>query len=85
MDTLFRKHIVNMSTAPQIEFSYDEYLACERTSQTKSEFYAGQIFAMSGGTPRHNTIGVNLVLPLPTVAIEIPLADIYEDVVFGAE
>lgn len=50
-----------MSAIPQIQFSYDEYLARERISQTKSEYYAEQIFAMSGGTPRHNTIGVNLV------------------------
>lgn len=49
-----------MSAVPEIQFSYVEYLARERTSQTKNEFYAGQIFAMSGGTPNHNTISGNI-------------------------
>ena len=48
-----------MSAIPQMQYSYDEYLTRERTSQTKSEFYAGKIFAMSGGTPTHNTISGN--------------------------
>ncbi len=48
-----------MSAIPQIQYSYDQYLARERTSETKSEFYTGQIFAMSGGTPTHNTISGN--------------------------
>ena len=48
-----------MSAIPQIQYSYDEYLTRERTSQTKSEFYAGKIFAISGGTPTHNTISGN--------------------------
>ena len=50
-----------MSALPQIKISFEDYLIRERASQTKSEFYAGQIFAMVGGTPQHNTIGVNLV------------------------
>ena len=49
-----------MSAASQIQCTYDEYLTRERTSQTKSEFYAGQIFAMFGGTPIHNTIVGNI-------------------------
>jgi Uma2 family endonuclease len=49
-----------MSAIPQVQISFDEYLARERASQTKSEYYAGQIFAMSGGTPRHNTISGNI-------------------------
>lgn len=51
-----------MSAVAQNKFTYEEYLARESSSQSKSEFYAGQIFAMSGGTPRHNTIGVNLIV-----------------------
>lgn len=41
-------------------FTYDEYLAQERTSETKHEFLAGEIFAMAGGTPEHARLAVNV-------------------------
>jgi Uma2 family endonuclease len=53
-----------MSAAPESGLSYEEYLARERTADFKSEFYHGEAFAMVGGSPRHNTIGVNLVTAL---------------------
>lgn len=37
-----------------------EYLAWDETSVEKHEFYAGQIFAMSGGTFNHASIGLNV-------------------------
>lgn len=41
-----------MTSAPHnVRYSYDEYVALERFSNVKHEFLAGQIYAMSGGTP----------------------------------
>ncbi len=41
-------------------YTVEEYLARERVASHKSEYYRGQIFAMAGGTPRHNTTGGNI-------------------------
>jgi Uma2 family endonuclease len=38
-----------------------EYLSIEREAEVRSEFYAGEMFAMAGGSPAHNTIKENLV------------------------
>lgn len=53
-----------MSAAPVTQYTLAEYLAREETATCKSEFYRGQIFAMSGGTPRHNTASVNILAAL---------------------
>jgi Uma2 family endonuclease len=37
----------------------EEYLAFERQSEEKHEYYAGEIFAMSGASRRHNLIVMN--------------------------
>jgi len=37
-----------------------EYLALERAADFKSEFFDGEMFAMSGGTPMHSLIATNL-------------------------
>jgi Uma2 family endonuclease len=37
-----------------------EYLTIERAAEIKSEFFDGEMFAMSGGTPQHSRIGTNL-------------------------
>jgi Uma2 family endonuclease len=50
-----------MSTAAsQRRFTIAEYLALEEDSLTKHEFYQGEIFAMAGGTIRHNDISGNI-------------------------
>jgi Uma2 family endonuclease len=53
-----------MSTGLESLYTIEEYLARERVAPHKSEYYRGQIFAMSGGTPRHNTISGNLLASL---------------------
>jgi Uma2 family endonuclease len=53
-----------MSAAAEPRCTIEEYLARERVASHKSEYYRGQIFAMSGGTPRHNTISVNMLASL---------------------
>jgi Uma2 family endonuclease len=42
----------------------EEYLARERLAEHKSEYWNGQIFAMSGGTSAHSLIAVHLCITL---------------------
>jgi Uma2 family endonuclease len=41
-----------------------EYLQIERAAEFKSEFFAGEMFAMAGGTARHSLIAANLIREL---------------------
>jgi Uma2 family endonuclease len=45
-------------------FTPDEYLILERRSEFKSEYFDGEIFAMSGATLAHNRIATNLLVEL---------------------
>jgi Uma2 family endonuclease len=47
----------NMAGLPIPRVSEEEYLRIERAAQTKSEFVYGEIFAMSGGSAAHNSLG----------------------------
>lgn len=49
-----------MSSVPQTYISVEEYLAREGRAETKSEYYRGEVFAMSGGTRSHATIVGNV-------------------------
>jgi len=44
------------------KISIEEYLAFERGSHEKHEYYKGEVFAMSGAGPRHNIIFSNLFI-----------------------
>jgi Uma2 family endonuclease len=44
-----------------------EYLAWEREQRVKHEFFHGEVFAMAGGTPRHNALGVSVSAELRAV------------------
>lgn len=50
-----------MSTVPVRTYSVEEYLALERQSETRHQYYRGEIFAMTGGSFQHATIISNLV------------------------
>ncbi len=54
--------------ASHIKHSYtpQEYLALERKASYKSEYYAGEIFAMSGASREHNIIVANVTTSLNT-------------------
>jgi Uma2 family endonuclease len=41
-------------------YTRKEYLLMEASADIKSEYYQGEIFAMTGGTPNHSTICFNL-------------------------
>ena len=59
-----------MATQPSVPLSEEDYLRIEREAAGKSEFHAGQIFAMAGASPNHalisNTIGSILRGQLPS-------------------
>ena len=44
-----------------------EYLAWEREQPVKHEFFHGEVFAMAGGTPRHNALAVSMGAELRAV------------------
>lgn len=41
------------STVPRRHYTYEEYLALDEASNVKLEYFAGDIYAMAGGTPEH--------------------------------
>ena len=53
-----------MSSQPNTYISPEEYLAIERQAEYRSEYYAGEMFAMAGATRRHNRIVTNLTTTL---------------------
>jgi Uma2 family endonuclease len=50
-----------MSSQAQKHYTPEEYLALERQAPCKSEYYAGEIFAMAGASRWHNLIVANVV------------------------
>ena len=53
-----------MSTLPKTHFTPEEYLAMEISAEYKSQYVAGEIFAMAGAEPWHTKIVSNLVVAL---------------------
>lgn len=49
-----------MSAEPKRRYTLEEYLALERESEVRYEFWNGEIFAMSGGTLPHDMIMDNV-------------------------
>jgi Uma2 family endonuclease len=54
------KGITEMSTAPKVYLTPEQYLAIERAAQTRSEYYRGEMFAMVGASRKHNLIAGNI-------------------------
>lgn len=53
--------MVALSKPQERVYTSDEYLELERKSNYKSEFLEGQIYAMSGGSPKHAGISANII------------------------
>jgi Uma2 family endonuclease len=49
-----------MSSVPRPFLTPQEYLAIERKAETKSEYFQGEMFAMSGASRKHNLIAGNV-------------------------
>lgn len=55
-----------MSSQTSSKYTPQEYLALERASQQKNEYFNGEIFAMGGASERHNLIAGNVFASLHT-------------------
>ncbi len=55
-----------MASHPKHFYTPEEYLALERQAAYKREYYAGEIFAMSGASRAHNIIVANVTASLNT-------------------
>ena len=53
-----------MSVLPKRFFTPDEYLALEAEAEYKSQYFAGEIFAMAGAQPSHDKITTNIIAAL---------------------
>ncbi len=51
-----------MQEAQRTYLTPEEYLAMERQSDTKSEYFDGEVYAMTGGSIAHNQIVTNTVI-----------------------
>ena len=61
-----------MSLRVQRRYTPEEYLALERKAERKSEYFAGEIFAMSGASEPHS------------ISCILAPAEIYDKVSLGA-
>lgn len=55
-----------MSSQTNSKYTPQEYLALERATQKKNEYFNGEIFAMGGASERHNLIVGNVFASLHT-------------------
>lgn len=53
-----------MSLQPKPRLTPEDYLAIERSADFKSEYFDGEIFAMTGASEPHNIIVINSVIAL---------------------
>jgi Uma2 family endonuclease len=53
-----------MSSLPTYYLSPEEYLAVERKAECKSEYVDGVVYAMAGGSERHNLIAANTIISI---------------------
>ncbi len=61
-----------MSSQPQKLLTAAEYLALERKAEQKSEYFAGELFAMAGASRRHNAIVASIIRVLGNQLLERP-------------
>jgi Uma2 family endonuclease len=61
-----------MSSQRKTLLTPEEYLAVERASEGKSEYLAGEVFAMVGASRRHNLITANIIRILGNQLLDRP-------------
>jgi Uma2 family endonuclease len=59
-----------MSAIPKRKYTLEEYFELDRNSEANFEYFHGEVFEMSGVSPNHATIEVNLISNLSSVARE---------------
>lgn len=53
-----------MSAVPKLKFSIEEYIEFDKSSESRWEYFDGEVFDMAGGSLEHNQIVSNLVVAL---------------------
>src|SRR5205085_12547564 len=53
-----------MAALPKALYTPEEFLALDRAAELKSEYHAGETFAMEGASENHDTIAVNVLTEL---------------------
>jgi Uma2 family endonuclease len=59
-----------MASQPQKLLSIQKYLTLERQAEVKSEYFAGEMFAIAGASQRHNLIATNVIRTLGNQLVE---------------
>lgn len=59
-----------MASHPKDVMTPEEYLSIERRAEFKSEYFAGEMFAMAGGSKRHNLLTGNINRIIGTQLLE---------------
>jgi len=68
-----------MSAQPQARLTPEQYLEIERASETRSEFFNGRMYAMSGGSYNHVRIIGNLAFELRNAMKQRPCEVVTSD------
>lgn len=55
-----------MSSQVKVYYTPEQYLSLERQADDKSEYFSGEIFAMTGASRRHNLVAGNVFAALHT-------------------
>ena len=69
---------IAMRTLEYTPISEDEYLRLEAQSPIKHEYVNGEMFAMTGGTLRHNTIALNIAARAEEPSSRHPLQGVHQ-------
>ena len=68
-----------MANATRQFFSFDEYVELEEMPRVKHEYLAGQVWAMSGGSPAHARVSANLTALLNRALVGRPCSTFSAD------
>ncbi len=66
--------------APHRKYTLEEFVELEQYSNVRHEFFAGQIYAMAGGTPEHGTYCANVIALLSSQLQSMPCRVMTSDV-----
>jgi Uma2 family endonuclease len=69
-----------VATAPEVRYTFAQYLALEAKSEIKHEFVNGEIFAMAGGTPEHGRLSASVIRELGNALAGRPCITFSSDV-----
>lgn len=62
--------MIAMASQPLTRLTPEEYLALDRASDQKNEFWCGEVYAIAGGSPAHSFVISNVQIALGTRFLE---------------